>query len=581
MAERGALRTRQLAAYDFHAGNDTHAYTYFGVHREGERGYVFRLYAPDASSVSLCGDFLPLGQMAMYPVGERGVWELGISSEISPEGMRYAFCADGREIPDPYARRGLWGGEVGSLVCTEGAYVWQDAPWMDARRHRGATADRPLNFYWVHPGSFATRQGRSCVGGDAYLNYRELGDLLARYVSDMGYTHIRLMPLTEHGEDASFGYLSDGYFAPTSRHGSPDDLRAMIGRLHRAGLGVVMDLPVGRCAETLYGVGQGGRPALSCPPTRSFLLSAALFWLREFHLDGLCPVGLEMLSPEAREGFGRDLCAAVRSEFPEAILIGGEGAVWEWGFDLITHRRFPNDVTQYLGAEPSVRPFLRDRLALTLWEVSEQGRHALIPLSGTRHGSLLGGMHGSYLQRFDGVRLALAYQMAHPGKKQLFMGDELGQLRPWDGTVPPDWFLRELEPNAQLWQYVRTLNHFYRTEPRLWRDEGATFRVDPSDGILVLTRSDGAGKVLFALFNFAEREATCRLAVGGEHPSLRELFGSGGGWCAAEGGAGEILLTLPPMTALFCEPTEKADDATHVFILPPRKEISQKTRNIP
>lgn len=568
-------RSRALAAYDFHAGADTRAHTFWGVHRTTTGEYVFRLFAPRAEQVTLCGDFLPAGEREMMRF-EDGLWELTVAAEISPEGMRYAYRLNGKTvISDPFARRGFWDGTTGSLVCTEETHLWQDAPWMESRAARnGQGNNAPINLYEVHLSSFATRQGRSCTGTDAYLNYRELGDLLARYAADMGYTHIRLWPLTEHVQENCHGNSPVGFFAPTSRHGSPDDLRAMIDRLHRVGIGVVMNLPLDRCGAAYPGVAEDGVLDPSCPETQSFLLSTVLFWIKSFHLDGVC-LQYHPLWIAKGEDLLCTLCAAIRASCPDVMLIG-EGEL----FDLTEHRRFGKDILHCIDAEPWAWPTLWDRLTLTLRETTEYGQSTLLTLPSGRHGtgrgSMTAALDGGYLQKFDAARLMLACQMAHPGKKQLFMGCELGQSRVWDGTVPPDWFLRELPIHAAFWQYVRSLNHFYRNELRLWEREDAVLTDGETASAVVLRRTDRRGRLLWCVLNFSREQSDICLSVGEEIGSLRVLFHTDE---TAFGGQGRIperidihsrksTLTLPPMTALFCEPLTETAVPVRQFILP-------------
>ena len=578
----GAVRSEEIAAYDLYAGNDTWAYRRFGVICAGEGTYTFCALAPRAVSMSLCGDFLKNGFLPMEEIAA-GIWACTVISDIPPEGMRYSFLLDGKTVmADPFARRGGWGEDGESVICTQSTHEWGDDMWLWHRMRLGREAcidgkSVPMNVYEVHLGSFVTREGRSNVGGDAYLNYRELGEILARYLREMGYTHVKLLPLTEYRNDASHGYAPNGFFAPTSRHGSPDDLRAMVDRLHRAGLGVWMDLHISTYGEssTLLDLRRG--------EIRSFLLSSVLFWLREFHLDGLCLCGLRRWWEEGgemgreAEQFLRLLNAAAHAEFPDVCLVAEED-VGEMtpgqgmGFDLLHHGRFAEDVIGYLHQPPSRRPFEHDRVRLLcLCAADEQYllafSHAAVTLG---HSSLFGQMHGSYLQRFAAVRLALAFQMALPGKKMLFMGCELGQLRTWDDTVPPDWYLRDLEPHAQLLRYVRALNHFYAGETRLWQCERLVGDVSPMDGpnrqhgITALERQDAMGRRLLILLNFSEEDAIVCSAVNASARCYREIFntdrrdfgGEGrvasGEWFAWEGGV--LSRALPPMSAVFLEP---------------------------
>ncbi len=524
MGQMGMLRYLAVAAWDFHAGTDTHAYDFFGVHRVAQGVYLFRLFAPGAGQVSLCADFLPAGEADLTCIDARGVWELALCDSIPPEGMPYHYLVDGRQVADPYARAGLWQTEDASVVAGRSGYVWR----FDACRPL-YRAGAPLSVYRVHLPSYATRGARSCVGGDAYLNYRELGELLCPYAADMGMTHIRLMPLCEHldGAPGGQGYRPHGYFAPTSRLGSPDDLRAMIDGAHRLGLGVVMDLPL----EAPY------EP--SRPETASFLLSAALYWLREFHLDGLCLCGRAIAWRE----IAQTVVAAVQAVFPEALMIT-QGAC-TGALTLQTHL---SDDLAAMGGPQAGRGALFDRLALSLSEVTGRGGGVL--LSPLPHVGEAG-----YLRLFALRRLMHAYAVAHPGGKQLFMGQELGGSRPWDGSSPPEWYLRELSTHADYWRYVRALLRFYRGERRLWaREDAAYLEGDAAAGTVVLTRHDGAGRALYALFHVGDTPATCRVSVGEGVVALRELFNTDmapTGRVSVQDGVAQV--TLSPIAASFWE----------------------------
>lgn len=569
---REASRTRELAVYDFCAGSDSRAYEHLGVHRAGEGRYVFRLFAPLARSVSLIGDFLPSGECPMRKE-EDGIWTATVTPSPSPEGMAYTYRIDGGQcIPDPFARGGMADGGDGATVCTVSHYRWQDDLWMRTRGERQSKREnRPINVYRVHLSSFATRRGQSCASADAYLNYRELGELLARYVADMGYTHIRLMPLTEHRDAMRCGQTTTGYFAPTCRHGRPDDLRIMIDRLHRAGLGVIMDLPFDRCDAEIPQITTGGHFDVRHPPTRSFLLSVTTFWVRSFHLDGICPMGISAWS-ETDGDYLACFCAAVRSACPDVLLISEDAIGAEEDFDLKIHRSLDGDIRRAVGAPTAQWCAICDRLMLTLREVTAFGRDVLLPPPAHVFD---GGTDGEYLRRFAAARLLLAYRMAHPGKKQAFMGDELGQRRPWDGSVPPDWFLRELPTHAAFWGYVRALNHFYRSEPRLWECEMAEMIRTEIPSVIVLCRTDYAGRRLIVLSNFSDEVKTVRLRADALEGELRVLFRSDGGADASQtifSFSKEMPeIVVPPLTAFFCEPLEERPSPARQFILVPDK----------
>ena len=570
---RSARRPCELAAYDFRAGTDTRAYEWLGVHRTPSGGYLFRLFAPRARGMTLCGDFLRDGRCSMTETAT-GVWSVTVTPEIPPEGMCYAYLPAGESVslPDPFARRAAADADAVSVVCTGEDFDWQDEAWMRTRCRPMGT---PICFYGVHLSSFATRDGRSCSGTGAYLNYRELGELLAQYVAEMGYTHIRLMPLCEHTRAKTHGYEADSLFASASRHGTPDDLRAMVDRLHREGIGVVMDLPLNCCSRPILGVTDDIALDTSDPAVQSVVLSATLFWLREFHLDGVSPIGAERWSKDFRKRY----CATVHSAVSGVILIGSEEAAsGETGFDLVAHERFGEDTIGAIGIGALGWHSRRDRLTLTVRQTSEFGQTALLALSSAVRGSLrallMRQIGGGYLQGFAAARLAHAYLMAHPGKKQMFMGSELGQSRAWDGTVPPDWFLRELPEHAAFGRYVRALNHFYRREPRLWRMEETGMR-EIAPTVLLLCRRDEAGHELMILLNFGNESRMAGLpSMWGIRVLLdtdRTDFGGEGRIAEmVESTAGCAALHLPPLSAVFCEEWSGGASPSHAFVLPPK-----------
>ena len=638
----------ELAAYYFHQGTNTYAYDYMGVHRlpavAGRYRYVFRVYAFRAVSVSIVGDFSGWQAVPMERETKNGVWRAYMESDIPFEGMRYKYqvtSAAGAVVlkADPYARSGEWGIRTASIVCTASEHVWEDGTYM--QRRRAMECDRkngfwsyPMNIYEVHLGSFMTRDDRGTAGGDAYLSYRELGDRLAEYVGEMGYTHVELMPIAEYPYDASWGYQITGYFAPTSRYGRPDDLRYMVDRLHRAGIGVILDWVPAHFPGDIQGLAdfdgsrmyeyQGDDRVSSRtwgtrffdvgrPEVQSFLISNALYWLREFHIDGLradAVASMLYLDYDRRDGewipnpwggnqnqeaiaFFKKLNCALFEEFPDALMIAEESTAFPLvthpvhvgglGFNFKWNMGWMNDVLDYMRTDPLFRRYKRDKLTFSLMYAFSE--NFILPLSHDEvvHGkkSLIDKMFGTYEQKFAGVRLFFAYQMAHPGKKLTFMGCEFGQFREWDFENPLEWFLCEFEMHEKLRVFVRELNGFYRREARLWQvdfswngfdwvHEGGGGSADTAD-VLAFKRFDAQGHELLAVFNFSPIPVHgYRCAVGGRHMRYRLLFNTddrrfgGRGQAVAEeaalvaddaaGGEMYLPLTLPPLSALFLEP---------------------------
>ena len=560
--------------YDFCAGTDTRAYEWLGVHRIGAQTYAFRLFAPQAEGMTLCADFLSEGRCAMTQTSE-GVWVATVRTEIPTEGMRYTYLPSGAvtAVCDPFARQSMTNerGTTESVICTASDFAWQDFAWMAARTSE--RVDGPINLYHLHLSSFATRRGQSCDSVGAYLNYRELGELLARYMSDMGYTHIRLMPLCEHTREEMHGYLPNALFSPTCRHGTPDDLRAMIDCLHRTGIGVMMDLPLGQCAVPIPYVAEDGVLEPDRPAAQSLILSAALFWLREYHLDGLCPMGCGNWPRD----FLRRFCATVHAAVPGVLLIGeGRSDNEDEGLDVIMQDRFGGDVLDAVGADETRWRPVRDRLTLSMREAAEFAQPALLSLyhpmmAGKSRDTVMMRIGGGYRRRFDAARLALSYLMAHPGGKQLFMGGELGQSRLWDGSIPPDWFLRELPTHAALAEYVRALNFFYRKEPRLWiRSQAELCEMAPA--VLLLRRGGQTVRNLWVLLNFGDEPQTVALPTRQGFRILldsdRPCFGGEGRNCSrAETEQGMAEIFLPPLCTVFFEEADRDELPARSFVL--------------
>ncbi|MBR6708862.1 MAG: 1,4-alpha-glucan branching enzyme, partial [Clostridia bacterium] len=314
-----AVCTDDMAAFYFHQGTNNHAYRYLGVQsekRENGWRYTFRVWAYRADAVEVAGDFNAWGATPMRRVTEQGVWEAVVESPTSLAGNCYKYrviSAAGTHLKaDPYARFGEWGERTASIIPEESRFVWQDESWLAQRRQTAASDvgfyPVPMNIYEMHLASWMTAGGRSTAGGDAYLNYREIADRLAVYLRQMGYTHVELMPIGEHPYDVSWGYQCCGYFAPTSRFGTPDDLRYLIDHLHRNGIGVLLDWVPAHFPKDEHGLyafdgypmyeyqgvdrienaGWGTRYFdVGRNEVQSFLISCALYWFREFHIDGL------------------------------------------------------------------------------------------------------------------------------------------------------------------------------------------------------------------------------------------------------------------------------------------------------
>ena len=599
-----------LSEYLFHQGTNFHAYTYLGCHAEktdeGWR-YTFRTWAPNAAAVAVIGDFTGAWQ-APHPlarVSGQGVWEGQILSTENLNGQKYKLSittADGRTLlkGDPYAFASEGGSGGASLVCHESEFLFSDGEWLERRQAyaRGVEDDmpQPLNIYELHAGSFMRH------GDGSPLSYRELADALVPYVKYMGYTHVEFMPLCEYPYDASWGYQICAYYAPTGRFGTPDDLRYLVNRLHTAGIGVLLDWVPAHFPKDAWGLYEfDGRPLyeyqgydrmesrgwgtrffdVGREEVQSFLVSNALYWLREFHVDGLRVDAVAAMlyrdydrsegewfpnSNGGRENleaiaFFRKLNSAVGEEFPEVLMIAEESTAFPGvtapvaegglGFRLKWNMGFANDLFDYLQRDPLYRRY--HHAALTFPMMYAYSEHFILPVSHDEvvygKGSLYRKCFGSHEEKLHTVRAALTFIMTFPGKKMLFMGSEFGQQNEWYYEVGIDLHLLAKEEHRALRDFTAALNHFYLSHPALWeRDfQPDGFRwidVDRADDNMVSYRRRSAGgeELLIAVsFNGSDLPAY-RMPVpsGGEY---EVLFFSGGAW------QGEAVISATPVEA--------------------------------
>ena len=531
----------------FYRGQEYRAWKLLGSHLQQDR-WVFRLWAPKARSVSVVGDFNDWQQGAT-PMHRRedGLWECSVSNGW--EGQKYKYAVEGCNgvtvlKADPYARRGEPLGTASLLLCDR-AYPWQDAGYMRTRRN---PHQKPMNIYEMHLGSW--KKG---------LSYRELAEELVSYAKDMGYTHLELMPLMEYPYDPSWGYQVTGYFAPTGRYGAPEDLKHLIDKAHCAGLGVIMDWVPAHFTRDAYGLAYFDGGSLyehpdprradmhqwgtllfdyARPEVQSFLISSAVYWLEEFHLDGLrvdavsCMLYMDFghddgsYLPNAmggREDLGaidliHKLSAAVHALPGHKLLIAEESTAFpkvtnkheeSLGFDFKWNMGWMNDMLRYMGEDPIARKWHHDKLTFSLTYAFSE--HYMLPFSHDEvvHGkkSMLNKMPGDYEGKFAQLRLLYTYLMAHPGKKLTFMGMELGQFIEWRFGESLDWLLLDYPQHKALHGFVKGLNHFYKEHPALYtNDDGWDgfdwCSVDDADHSVVSFLRKSGKETLLCVFNF-------------------------------------------------------------------------------
>ena len=493
------------------------------VEHAGLKGVAFAVWAPNAAGVSLVGDFNRWNGWChpMRPVGASGVWELFVPGlgEGSLYKYRITSAADGREFDkaDPYAFAAELRPRTASLVWDLRRAAWHDADWLENRARRQAPG-APIAIYEVHLGSWRRPPAGDGRGGSRWLTYRELADQLIPYVREMGYTHIEPMPVAEHPFDGSWGYQVTGFFAPTSRYGTPDDFRYFVDQAHQAGLGVILDWVPGHFPKDAHGLAlfdgthlyehadprrsenlEWGTSAfnLERPEVGEFLLSNALFWLEEYHLDGLRVDAVSSMIyldysrqhwvPNEHGGrenleaaaFLQRLNALVHREHPGVLMIAEESTAWpqvtgrespeSLGFDLKWNLGWMHDTLGYAERDPAFRRHHHNNLTFSL--VYAFTEKFLLPLSHDEvvHGkrSLLSKMPGDPWQQFANLRTIFGYLYAHPGKKLHFMGGEFGAVREWNGDAELDWSMLGRRPHAQLCAFVKELNRIYVSQGAL------------------------------------------------------------------------------------------------------------------
>ena len=517
----------------FHAGRESALHELLGAHacdRDGEAGTRFAVWAPRAQAVSVVGSFNDWDgeRHAMSLVREAGVWERFLPGVVPGDLYKFRVRSGADAGPagppatvdkaDPLGRAAEVRPGTASRVVPPGPHGWTDAAWIESRPERTAPA-APVSIYEVHLGSWR----RNADG--SWLGYRALARELLPHVADLGFTHVELLPVTEHPYDGSWGYQSVGYFAPTSRYGPPEDFAHFVDAAHGLGLGVVLDWVPGHFGPDLHGLrtfdgkplyemGEESRAVhpdwgtlafdFSRPEVVSFLLSSARYWIEHFHVDGLRVDAVASMlhldySREEGEwepnelggrenlgavGFLRALSELVRERFPGVLLFAEESSAWPGvtvpagegglGFDFKWNMGWMNDTLRVLSARPGLRPRLHRRLTFSIHYAHEE--RYILPLSHDEvvhlKRSLLKKMPGTEEQRFAGLRLLLGYMWTHPGAKLLFMGAEIGERREWNEDGALDWSLLDAANPAHrahrgLGRWVRALNRLYAGEPAL------------------------------------------------------------------------------------------------------------------
>ena len=530
----------------------------------GQDGWRFRVWAPNAAKVCLMGDFNHWNETALpMTAQENGVWECFVPGLKQYDSYRYAVhTADGQVFAkaDPCAFHAEFRPDTASKCYDLSGYCWGDRAWI-SRRGRLAAYDRPMNIYEVHPGSW--RRGE----GGTFLPYREIARWLIPYVKQMGYTHVELLPITEHPLDDSWGYQCTGYFAPTSRFGTPHDFMYLVDQLHKAGVGVILDWVPGHFPKDTFGLFEFDGTTLyeyadplkrehpdwgtrifdySKREVQDFLISSALFWLEEYHIDALrvdAVASMLYLNYSRKEGewepneeggcenreaeaFLKRLNTTVRTEHPDVLMIAEESSAWPktsfpvnqggLGFHLKWNMGWMNDICRYIKVDPIFRKYHHRDVNFSLMYAFDE--HFVLPISHDevvhKKGSLWNKMPGDDRQKFAGVRTFYIYMLTHPGKKLTMMGCEFGQRNEWHFEHSLDWHLLDRQDadgqaHRELQAFFQAANALYLQQPPLWQQDDswdgfAWIEPDAADeNILLYRRMDKKGQELLVAVNFA------------------------------------------------------------------------------
>lgn len=553
----------ELPIHLFHQGKNYDCADFFGCHyikRGNVSGYEFKVWAPNAKEISVVGDFNNWDTTAnpMKKISDQ-IWMAFVKGLRTFDTYKYnVIGADGSERmkADPYGTHMETKPATGSKIFDIGGFKWTDSRWQEDKNSKNIYKS-PVNIYEVHAGSWKQNSDGS------FYSYEMLADELVPYVKSMGYTHIEFMPLAEFPFDGSWGYQCIGYYAPTSRYGTPHDFMKLVNKCHAAGIGVILDWVPAHFPKDAAGLFEWDGTCLyeytdpkkrehlswgtrifdyGRDEVRSFLISNALYWLEKFHVDGLRVDAVASIlyldydrkdgewSPNANGGnenieaidFLKQLNEAVFARNPDTLMIAEESTAWPLvtkptdigglGFNFKWNMGWMNDMLLYMSLDPIYRAFNHDKLTFSFFYAFSE--NFILPISHDEvvHGkkSLIDKMFGSTVeQKFASAKAFMCYMMSHPGKKLMFMGQEFAQFREWDYENSLEWFLLDKFPNHSDYQkFIRDLNKFYISNPPLWQDDDSwdgfqwISNDDYKQSVIAFRRIDDEKNEIISVFNF-------------------------------------------------------------------------------